>query len=1168
MARNLAHVPHDAAAFPPAVSRIFERLNRIEPLLAHRPQKAVGLKRLVPLFSEPLPCAENQFTRDFRNPHAKNRSLSRRKAPDARHQPSACSEDVAPTDALLAQTVAGHGAYPVLVPTPPAGSPPSRVAAPRRPPSAVPLSGGLAKGVYTAPVVPPQRKGKRRRPAPHLYTLACEEPSKWPAEDGEFSTYYRQNILPCPAAFLQGLQKDFLVSGGSAAAAADRLAKAMPKASPKQKASPRPKKSPKSPEKPNLWNSCSSDSFRLGETRHSVEAAGLRPPAGHGSWREANAYPNTSPPVRSTVKSSPRVVANSSEVGVMKASSSQAPLPTQPKREFEPGGKLTQMVTKQILFGAAHLLGQACSCGNVFMPDSLFCRKCGSRRKEAGMLSLPEIALMSREYHDEVEKKSSAVGLGVLKGQAALPRCGSAHSSLDGKVAGDDKAESIASEACMDSDEARLLEDHALEVVDGLFDSAFGDVLTGRTLMLAMEEEACWREAVADATAVAEQRAREESRRREEALQERLAEERRLANEFAARAAEEKRALKAAEAERRRAEEELIRASAARLEEERKAKEDLEKKLRSVETDYGMNEIAALRAENDKLKQLLATSRPTTSHTDAPTSPLAQSEGCAPAAAEVATPTAADATPIEAALESPRASIEDQHVGVGKSIIEEPPRRRASEVKRERDNARLEAKAISPHVVKAVMQAACQTESARLNAEAAGRKRAKAFAKSKTMQDMATVQRESRREQLRNQMVNAYLSGQLSSDLAGALEPRKSFEPLRSQTRGLFASAASDGSLAKALQAAIGRAGPLPLKVRPSIVGFQRPLLKEQPPTSRLVQFDEPDAVEAPSAAETAHAAEVASSAEVPVKSAAPLANAPAVANGGATTEAAASSSPKRAVEPIDLPEAVNLRKLRSDARGALVSALQDGSLGRAIAEGAETPSIPSLPSPPLSPKDVAKATDLPEVATLAKLRSHAKGALVTALQDGSLQRAIAGGANTAVSVRLATALDQGLATGELPKAVDTVASGNKALDEKALRLQAKFDLSHALACGKLGDALDVLSETKASASSARRQQLSSLIGSLQDATVDKVEECLSGVPAGEFKKLERAAGVQFLVKSLRNATLDEVTQCMSAMPSMEFEEFAQAWDGAENVIAPGAFEDAAGVSQSGDAPT
>jgi len=243
-----------------------------------------------------------------------------------------------------------------------------------------------------------------------------------------------------------------------------------------------------------------------------------------------------------------------------------------------------------------------------------------------------------------------------------------------------------------------LLEDHAVELVDGFFDSAFGELLTGRNVMLALEEEACWRKAVAEVTAMAEQRAREEVRLHGEALQLRLAEQRRRAAEALAHA-------KAAEARRRRAEDDLQCATVARIAEDKKANAEMQKKLHEGDS----NEIAVLRAENDKLRAQLLEAQTSKVHVHS------QSEAASDTQPEAATTQTTQTAGPEVAVESLPCVVEEPLAS--RAVCGQLLRGVKEEVYRNaaRYEERAEAKKLASQVLKLAMRRCADVASATLN---------------------------------------------------------------------------------------------------------------------------------------------------------------------------------------------------------------------------------------------------------------------------------------------------------------------------------------------------------------------------------------------------------------------------------------------------------------------
>jgi len=170
MARGgLGKMPEGTTPFPPAVVRIFERFERIEPIIAHRRPKHMGMMHLAPLLSAPPPL-QKYLGDDQAHLRRRARSSSRRKAPKPL-QGSAPSPPSTPRSPEPSQDA----------PRPPAGQrPPLR--RPMPPPPWLtphwdpleseqflpvpPLAANLASGVYGAPVVPGlpgSRRFRRRR---------------------------------------------------------------------------------------------------------------------------------------------------------------------------------------------------------------------------------------------------------------------------------------------------------------------------------------------------------------------------------------------------------------------------------------------------------------------------------------------------------------------------------------------------------------------------------------------------------------------------------------------------------------------------------------------------------------------------------------------------------------------------------------------------------------------------------------------------------------------------------------------------------------------------------------------------------------------------------------------------------------------------------------------
>mmetsp|Transcript_51566 Transcript_51566/g.81859 ORF Transcript_51566/g.81859 Transcript_51566/m.81859 type:complete len:976 (-) Transcript_51566:151-3078(-) len=224
----------DVISYPPAVTRIFERLERIEPLLAHRGNlKHPGLTRLAPLLApDPTPYDGGQA--DFRHPHKRGRGR-RHKVGGCQYShaslppPQKSHSSLPPlhgsnSENALAQTSlesSGNGGpmqpAPPLVPR----------AMPPRPPVA-PSSALLAAGVYSASIVPGMPgKARRRRPAPNVVLRRSPSPEAdhpcWPQEGGKFPEYYCSNMTmgTSSTSFLRGLYKQFLEPGTEAAAATE-----------------------------------------------------------------------------------------------------------------------------------------------------------------------------------------------------------------------------------------------------------------------------------------------------------------------------------------------------------------------------------------------------------------------------------------------------------------------------------------------------------------------------------------------------------------------------------------------------------------------------------------------------------------------------------------------------------------------------------------------------------------------------------------------------------------------------------------------------------------------------------------------------------------------------------------------------------------------------------
>lgn len=143
--------------FPPAVLRIFERFERIEPIIAHRRPKHLSMMHLTPLLSTPPPLPK-EVGDDQAHARRRARSFSRKKVskPVQASGPSPPSTPQSPEPCQDA-------------PRPPAGQKPALRKAMPPPPwltphwdplfgdgflPVPPLAASLAGGVYGAPVVP------------------------------------------------------------------------------------------------------------------------------------------------------------------------------------------------------------------------------------------------------------------------------------------------------------------------------------------------------------------------------------------------------------------------------------------------------------------------------------------------------------------------------------------------------------------------------------------------------------------------------------------------------------------------------------------------------------------------------------------------------------------------------------------------------------------------------------------------------------------------------------------------------------------------------------------------------------------------------------------------------------------------------------------------------
>jgi len=130
------HAPR--AVLPPAVARIFERADRLEPLFAHRAHKGQRLGPLpqAPSFPEPIDL-------ESRPPRQRGRSWDFRGDQSPELQPSPRDEELEATGHELFSNSYPH---PSFQPQPPPGRSPRSQKAAR--------SARLAQMVYSAPVVP------------------------------------------------------------------------------------------------------------------------------------------------------------------------------------------------------------------------------------------------------------------------------------------------------------------------------------------------------------------------------------------------------------------------------------------------------------------------------------------------------------------------------------------------------------------------------------------------------------------------------------------------------------------------------------------------------------------------------------------------------------------------------------------------------------------------------------------------------------------------------------------------------------------------------------------------------------------------------------------------------------------------------------------------------
>jgi len=202
------------------------------------------------------------------------------------------------------------------------------------------------------------------------------------------------------------------------------------------------------------------------------------------------------------------------------------------------------------------------------------------------------------------------------------------------------------------------------------------------------------------------------------------------------------------------------------------------------------SELAALRAENDKLRKLLA---------NAP-------EAAAAAVLTRQTAKKLTRTVMTGAYRSfdfaseRKAQAERQAAEHAARLAAADAARQAAENERIRNPQAFVEQRLAEEAD--VAQGSEQEWKLAQKEAEAGRNRAARISAANKKYEERELRRESKRWEARNSIVQGHLGGRLSSDLANALGKRKDFEPVRLQTRQMVSSAALDGTLLDAIRMA------------------------------------------------------------------------------------------------------------------------------------------------------------------------------------------------------------------------------------------------------------------------------------------------------------------------------------------------------------------------------